>query len=175
MALPARAMLLLIACACSAAAAAAAPGPTAALHCGTTYEGLWDAAANSTTLAVFRGIPFAERPTGARRFAPAQGVNCSAQGRVEAKKEASACVQRGDNGKADGSEDCLYLDVFVPKAALVAAEAQQQEADGKGRRSAPPVVFWVYGGGNVAGSTQWYSGLANLPRLEQGLCLVAAK
>lgn len=34
-------------------------------------------------------------------------------------------------------------------------------------------MFWIYGGGNVAGSTQAYAGLDNLPRLEN-VCLIAA-
>ena len=51
------------------------------------------------------------------------------------------CSQRDVlSGNVVGSEDCLYLNVWTPKAAL---------SDGRPR----PVLFWIYGGGNVIGST----------------------
>jgi len=87
---------------------------------------------------VYRGIPFAEPPTGARRLkrpeppAPHEGI-------VEATKFGPACLQNEsilNGGKAEAySEDCLYLNVWRPA-----------------KSGKYPVMVWIYGGGFVGGS-----------------------
>ena len=49
---------------------------------------------------------------------------------------------------ADGSEDCLFLDVNVPKMVFEARATLSKGA---------PVLVWIYGGGYTAGS-KWYFG-----------------
>ena len=47
-----------------------------------------------------------------------------------------------------GSEDCLFLDIDVPKTVL----------DGRGKwTTGAPVLIWIYGGGYTAGS-KWHFG-----------------
>ena len=68
--------------------------------------------------------------------------------KVEIKpKENNFCIQRPSNlGGVDsenfyvGSEDCLYLDIFVPKKASKDL----------------PVMFWIHGGGNTSGLKDIY-------------------
>ena len=87
---------------------------------------------------LFRGIPFAAPPLGERRWKkPAPVIAWT--GVREATRAAPACLQN-DYGwnRSDfltGQEDCLTLDVRTPALA--------------GRR---PVVVWIHGGSNRAGS-----------------------
>src|SRR5579871_2860109 len=92
-------------------------------------------------LTVFKGIPFAAPPVGARRWkAPMPAAKW--KGVREATEFGPRCMQGNiyddmifrDKGP---SEDCLYLNVWTP------AESA------KGRL---PVMVWVYGGGFAAGA-----------------------
>jgi para-nitrobenzyl esterase len=102
----------------------------------------------------FRGIPYAQPPVGELRWQPPlppvpwQGVR-------EATQPGSACTQRVEGlipfiapmAKAYGSnftqpplqssEDCLYLDVWVPQWPA---------------KQALPVMVWLHGGSNTVGS-----------------------
>jgi para-nitrobenzyl esterase len=106
----------------------------------------------------FKGIPFAQPPTGSLRFeAPLPPRSWS--GVREARHFGSSSPQigpvnrliRGVIGAAGSrqSQDCLYLNVWTPKA-------------DRGRR---PVMVWIHGGAFIlgSGSTALYSGerLAN--------------
>ena len=93
----------------------------------------------------FLGIPYAKPPVGDLRWtapvpaAPWTGVR-------KATEFGSHCMQApvfGDMVFHDpgGSEDCLSLNVWVPKAAALTPPAKL------------PVMVWVYGGGFVAGTT----------------------
>jgi para-nitrobenzyl esterase len=103
------------------------------------------------------GIPFATPPLGDLRWRaphpakPWQDVR-------EAIAFRNPCVQLSgpldglpdDSGAVVGSEDCLYLNVWSPRA--------HSSADAKKL----PVMFWIHGGGNTIGTANTYpaNGLA---------------
>jgi para-nitrobenzyl esterase len=82
--------------------------------------------------AVFKGIPFAAPPVGDLRWREPMPVKAWS-GVRDATKFGSRCMQTGP----DVSEDCLYLNVWAP------------EWPAKSRK---PVMVWIHGGGNFAGS-----------------------
>lgn len=94
---------------------------------------------------LFRGIPYAAPPVGANRWKPPQPVVPWA-GERTALRSGPPCLQRsyGWNAAdaAAGSEDCLYLDVRVPP-----------HANGE----MLPVMVWIHGGANRAGSGIGYT------------------
>ncbi len=99
----------------------------------------------------WRGIPYAAPPLGERRFrAPAPMPRW--QGTYEALDFGAPCPQyatawggetEAPEGSLVGSEDCLFLNVYAP------------ESVGDERL---PVMFWIHGGGNLAGATSFYDG-----------------
>ncbi|XP_049860111.1 para-nitrobenzyl esterase-like [Schistocerca gregaria] len=94
---------------------------------GTTATSLYN-----TSYTAFRGIPYAQPPIGELRFqAPQPATNW--EGVRDATAYGSDCVQN----TGDGSEDCLYLNVFVPGV----------PEEGAGL----PVMFWVHGGRFIRG------------------------
>ncbi len=103
----------------------------------------------------WHGIPFAQPPTGERRWrAPVPAAPWS--GVREAIVDPAACPQPapalggGDNPDGtQGDEDCLYLNVFAP---AFPAEA----VPGAGDRR--PVMVWIHGGGNSIGDARLYDG-----------------
>ena len=102
----------------------------------------------------FRGIPYARPPVGELRWRPPEPP-LPWQGVREALQPGSACTQRTSGlapfiapmAKAYGSafeqpsikssEDCLYLDVWVPEWPV---------------KRALPVMVWLHGGSNTVGS-----------------------
>lgn len=89
----------------------------------------------------FKGFPFAKPPVGDLRWRPPQRVSWS--GERDATKFALPCPQpinadgRANGGGVSGatSEDCLYMNVWVPKDARNA-----------------PVMLWLYGGAGYLGA-----------------------
>ncbi|MDP3237951.1 MAG: carboxylesterase family protein [Myxococcales bacterium] len=113
-----------------------------------TAQGCVHGATSGNTLA-YLGVPFAAPPTGALRWRPpAPAAVRSAV--LEATAFGAPCAQAGGDGGLVGSEDCLTLNVWTPRAPV----------------SAPrPVMVFVHGGGNMRGSP---SDLVNGLRLYDG-------
>jgi para-nitrobenzyl esterase len=89
----------------------------------------------------FRGIPYARPPIGALRFCAPQppagwdGVRDGSQFGASSIQGTSPVPGMAADGPL--SEDCLYLNVYTPKA------------DNAKR----PVMFWVHGGGFTLGAS----------------------
>ncbi|KAL7928902.1 Carboxylesterase [Trichoderma chlorosporum] len=98
----------------------------------------------NTSVKQFQGIPYAHPPVGALRFKPPQPFECGymyPKGHLDATKPPAACIQWGSPFDVTDtllSEDCLYLDVYVPQHAT--------------SESRLPVKVWAYGGGNDGGA-----------------------
>ena len=92
-------------------------------------------------IAVFRGIPFAAPPVGNLRWRKPQPAPQWSTVR-QAQAAGPSCIQKrgmslengGDPGKLD--EDCLYLNVFTPRAEQAARL---------------PVMVWIHGGALIFG------------------------
>ena len=85
---------------------------------------------DSGSVIKFLGVPYAAAPTGALRFAPPQ-PRAPWEGILSAKTPGSACPQASQRD----TEDCLYLNLTVPKT----------------DKTNMPVYVWVHGGGFVQG------------------------
>lgn len=89
-------------------------------------------------MVMFKNIPYAAAPVGDLRWRPPQPAQ-SWDGLRDASKFGQACLQPFVDGLTNelvpGSEDCLKLNVFAPKAAKNL-----------------PVMVWIHGGGLLSGS-----------------------
>lgn len=102
-------------------------------------------------VAIFRGIPYAAAPVGARRWRAPEPIDAWTEMR-DAAAFGKACMQPPSPflpdtvlpGPADQSEDCLTLNAWTPAA-----------APGEGL----PVMVWIHGGG-------WNIGAGSLPTYE---------
>jgi para-nitrobenzyl esterase len=97
--------------------------------------------AQKSGVRTFKGVPFAQPPTGALRWKEPQPVK-DWEGVRQATQFSPRCMQApifGDMGfRSNGmSEDCLYLNVWTPA--------------GSGNKDRRPVLVYFYGGGFVAG------------------------
>ena len=81
---------------------------------------------------IFRGVPFAQPPTGALRFRPPEAVR-PWSGERDATHFAAAAMQPGSSNLPQ-SEDCLYLNIWAPE-----------------RAQSLPVFVWIHGGGFTGG------------------------
>jgi para-nitrobenzyl esterase len=99
-------------------------------------------------VAEFLGIPYAMAPVGELRWQPPKRhVHWS--GILDASRAGSACAQmRFRHPGMEGSEDCLYLNIYTP--------------EGAGRRL--PVMVWIHGGTFIGGAGAWYPAKALVAR-----------
>jgi para-nitrobenzyl esterase len=84
----------------------------------------------------FLGVPYAAPPLGDQRFRAPEAPSCF-DGTFTATAFGESCKQLDAEGAPKGSEDCLTLNLWAPKAAA----------------GPLPVLFFVHGGGNVQGSS----------------------
>src|SRR5580658_1164062 len=84
----------------------------------------------------FKGIPFAAPPVGDLRWKPPVPP-AKWSGVLKAEHYSPACIQKMRDEGTTGSEDCLYLNVWMP-ASSTAAKL--------------PVMVWFFGGGFSGGS-----------------------
>ncbi|KAI1101088.1 alpha/beta-hydrolase [Jackrogersella minutella] len=119
----------------------------------------------------YRGIPYAQPPTGSLRLKPP--VRLKSFGSVQATGVGPACPQMTavditplllevivlpdvqqtlffGSTSGDETEDCLTISVMRPQG--TAADAKL------------PVLFWIYGGGFEMGSPQQYNGSVLIPQ-----------
>ncbi|XP_072933030.1 uncharacterized protein [Epargyreus clarus] len=94
------------------------------------------------TIYSFKGIPYAEPPTGDLRFKAPVTVK-PWDGIREMKQFGPCCPQYNTFTQTylPGDEDCLYLNVYTPSLAPP---------------KPLPVMFWVHGGAFVCGSSELY-------------------
>jgi para-nitrobenzyl esterase len=108
----------------------------------------------------FRGIPYARPPTGALRWKAPEPVEAWT-GVRDALDSGPPCLQAplGWNNKdaLRSREDCLYLDVRTPAFSPTARK---------------PVMVWIHGGGNRAGSG---SGYLSSSIVQRGVVLVTVQ
>ncbi|XP_054009877.1 esterase FE4-like [Hylaeus anthracinus] len=107
-----------------------------------TIEGLWSRSTRGRLVAHYLGIPYAEPPIGYLRFKGPQPWSRTWNTTYYATKDGSPCIQRGSNKEVVGSEDCLYLNVYVPII-----------SDKGNASSKLPVIVFVHGGRYVDGSS----------------------
>lgn len=90
---------------------------------GATYE----------SFHAFRGLPYAEPPVGDLRFSPPKRFSQKWYDIKEFKEFGPLCAQFVHLGyQFEGSEDCLTLNVFVPKTVIKAKEKA-------------PVIIFIHG------------------------------
>ena len=98
---------------------------------------------------VYKGIPFAAPPVGDLRWKAPQPV-IPWDGVREAKEFGNSPVQ----AMGDGSEDCLYLNVWTPARSV---------------KDKMPVMVWIFGGGFAMGTSSQFDGA---PLASKGVILV---
>ncbi|VDD92172.1 unnamed protein product [Enterobius vermicularis] len=117
------------------------------LNDGTKIIGRLSKSANGKTVTEYLGVPYAEPPINERRFK--KPVKVSRREVINAVNRPKSCMQSPDtyfgdfygatmwNSNVPISEDCLYLNIYVPETA-------------KKERNLP-VMIWIYGGGFWSG------------------------
>jgi len=96
----------------------------------------------------FLGVPYAEPPIGNLRLRDPLPVK-PWESTLNATEQQNKCVQASyeDPNTPDGSEDCLYLNIYtpsLPNPGLLKTNVLK------------PVMFWIHGGGFVEGSAADY-------------------
>lgn len=131
--------------ACGSSVVSALSPPIIDTHYGTIHGGLSPFRGGDKAF-VYKGIPYAQPPTGANRWTKVAGP--SYWGSLNATEFGPQCAQSisdagiFSSGKTTTSEDCLTLNIWTP-----AYENQTNMASKK-----LPVLFWIYGGRFTGGS-----------------------
>ncbi|HVG12262.1 MAG TPA: carboxylesterase/lipase family protein [Flavisolibacter sp.] len=115
-----------------------------ALVIASTKNGFVRGIADSSTSAIFLGIPYAAPPKGTLRWkAPEARPRWSDT--LSTVAYGCSCPQPSKENDPT-NEDCLYLNIFTTK-------------DDLGKHGAKkPVMFWIHGGGFLGGSAKGYDG-----------------
>ena len=114
--------------------------PHVCIDQGACYNGSWLSGGKSnTTYAAFQGIKYAQAPIGNLRFRPPVPFVPEENEVFDVSKESRiACIQIP--GGKEGQEDCLMLNVYVPRDII-------EDPETKGA-----VMFFIHGGGFGTGS-----------------------
>jgi para-nitrobenzyl esterase len=110
----------------------------------TTTSGTYAGVPSTTpSVTAFRGVRYAAPPVGNLRWMPPQppASTGSSAAPATAKNFAPDCIQLS-TPSANQSEDCLFLNVYVPPNAKVNDHL--------------PVMFWIHGGGFTGNSGAKY-------------------
>ncbi|XP_043796963.1 juvenile hormone esterase-like [Apis laboriosa] len=107
-------------------------------------KGLWSRSSRGRLVAHYLGIPYARPPLGDLRFRSPQPWDRKWNGTFEATKNSPSCCQMSKDGSMIGQEDCLYLNIYVPK------EISEKEKSGL------PVMVHAYGGKFSTGNASSY-------------------
>ncbi|XP_077270703.1 esterase FE4 [Temnothorax americanus] len=105
-------------------------------------RGKWTKTVRDRRVASFLGIPYALPPLGELRFRSPQRWNRMWTTIRDATVDGSQCMQLSREGKVVGSEDCLYLNVYVPYI----SDRQQKSKN-------LPVLVFVHPGGFARGNS----------------------
>jgi para-nitrobenzyl esterase len=138
----------------------AAPPPAVQLDSGAVQGAVDDGVAS------YKAIPFAAPPVGELRWRPPQPI-APWKGVRPAAEYGADCMQGrfgpppapGAPPSPQPSEDCLFLNVWKPASAARGAKL--------------PVMFWIYGGGFMGGSSS-SPNTSGAQFAKQGVLLVAA-
>jgi para-nitrobenzyl esterase len=121
------------------AACAAAPdsgAPVVKTHAGAVRGNV------DGNLRVFLGVPYAAPPVGNLRWRP-PAAHANWVDTLDASRAGNSCTQMSfRRGGPEGSEDCLYLNIYSPVSG--------------GTRL--PVMVWIHGGTFIAGTGSSYDG-----------------
>lgn len=137
----------------AAAPAPAAPPPAQDTTLAVTTEGTVAGTA-SADMVSFLGIPYAQPPVGALRWAPPQPPAAHAA-TLQAKSFGNACPQAPGSVSTPIAEDCLYINVWKPAGTQPGARL--------------PVVFYIHGGAFTLGSGE----MGPSPLASQGVVVVS--
>ncbi|XP_072763917.1 juvenile hormone esterase [Anoplolepis gracilipes] len=110
-------------------------------------KGYYKISQNGKVYEAYEGIPYALPPIGKLRFKPPRPIPAWI-GELSATKYGSMCIQyaqisKDPTEKVEGSEDCLYLNIYVPV---------REKTENK-----LPVFFWIHGGAFQYGSGDLYN------------------
>jgi para-nitrobenzyl esterase len=125
------------------AASAALPGTGALAATVGTTTGTFTGVPSPTLsdVSVFFGIRYAAPPEGNLRWTPPQSPT-PPSGTVLASTPGPACPQNASTAPLPQSEDCLFLNVYVPPGATPSSHL--------------PVFIWIHGGALVTGTGAQY-------------------
>lgn len=106
------------------------------------------------------GIPFAAPPIGSLRWKPPSSSSLLTTAMLDATGSTASskrkrCLQSNEPPSATTDEDCLYLDIYAPRALPPASS------------SGYPVVVWIHGGAYQTGSAQNGSSVAEFAALAE--------
>jgi para-nitrobenzyl esterase len=106
----------------------------------------------TSTLLEFLGIPYAAAPAGDLRWTPPR-PRARWRRPLDATSFGNFCAQPDSlSGRASGAEDCLFLNVYAPRARRDDSRRDGDD-DRPGRH---PVMLWIHGGGLTAGASNSY-------------------